>query len=81
MLENLSFQKPSYLKGRYTRRILLQEHAQGHAPGANLLRVYQRFHGYSSSSGAEFPPRKMLHNIYPVKYFSGSKLPGQVERT
>ena len=25
---------------------------QGHAPGAKLLRVYQRFHGYTSSSGA-----------------------------
>ena len=36
---------------------------QGHAPGAKVLRVYQRFHGYTSSSGAEFPPRKMLHNI------------------
>ena len=36
---------------------------QGHAPGAKLLRVYQRFHGYTSSSGAEFPPRKMLHDI------------------
>jgi len=23
---------------------------QGHAPGAQLLRVYQRFHGYTSSS-------------------------------
>ena len=38
------------------------------AAGANLLRVYQRFHGYNSSSGAEFPPRKMLHDIKPVKY-------------
>ena len=28
-----------------------------------LLRVYERFHGYNSSSGAEFPPRKMLHDI------------------
>ena len=36
---------------------------QGHAPGAKLLRMYQRFHGYTSSSGAEFPPRKMLHDI------------------
>ena len=36
---------------------------QGHAAGAKLLRVYQRFHGYTSSSGAEFPPRKMLHDI------------------
>ena len=36
-------------KGRYTRGILLPEHA----PGANFLRVYQRFHGYNSSSGAE----------------------------
>ena len=31
---------------------------QGHAPGAKLLRVYQRFHGYTSSSGAEFHPAK-----------------------
>ena len=36
---------------------------QGHAPGAKPLRVYQRFHGYTSSLGAEFPPRKMLHYI------------------
>ena len=36
---------------------------QGHAPGAKLLRVYQWFHGYTSSSGAEFPPGKMLHDI------------------
>ena len=36
---------------------------QGHTPGAKLLLVYQRFHGYTSSSGAEFPPCKMLHDI------------------
>ena len=36
---------------------------QGHAAGAKLLRVYQRSHGYTSSSGTEFPPRKMLHDI------------------
>ena len=36
---------------------------QGHAPGAKLLRVNQGFHGYATSSGAEFPPRKMLHDI------------------
>ena len=36
---------------------------QGHAPVAKLLRVYQRFHGYTSSSGAAFPPRKKLHDI------------------
>ena len=40
-----------------------QSMLQGHAPGAKLLRVYQRFHGYTSSSGAEFLPRKMLHDI------------------
>ena len=40
-----------------------QSMLKGHAPGAKLLRVYQRFHGYTSSSGAEFPPRKMLHDI------------------
>ena len=36
---------------------------QGHASGTKLFRVYQRFQGYISSSGAEFPPRKMLHDI------------------
>ena len=36
---------------------------QGYAPGAQLLRVYQRFHGYTSSSAAKFSPRKMLHDI------------------
>ena len=36
---------------------------QGHSPGAKLLHVYQRFYGYTLSSGAEFPPRKMLHDI------------------
>jgi len=41
---------------------------RGHAPGAKLLRLYQRFHDYTSPSGAEFPPRKMLHDIKPVKY-------------
>ena len=34
-----------------------------HAPGAKLLRVHQRFDGYTSSSGAGFPPRKILHDI------------------
>ena len=37
-----------------------------------VLRVYQRFHGCTSSSGAEFPPRKMLHDIQPVKYLGAS---------
>ena len=41
---------------------------RGHSPEAKLLRVYQRFHGCTSSSGAEFPPRKMLHDIQQVKY-------------
>ena len=36
---------------------------QGLAPGAKLLRVYQRFHEYALSSGTEFPPHKMLHDI------------------
>ena len=36
---------------------------QGHAPGAKVLRVYQRFHGDTLSSGAEFPPCKILHDI------------------
>ena len=45
---------------------------QGHAPGAKLLLVYQRFQGHTSSSGAEFPPRKMLHDIQPVKYLGAS---------
>ena len=40
-----------------------QSMLQAHAPGAKLLRVYQRSHGYTSPSGAEFPPRKMLHDI------------------
>ena len=34
--------------------------------------VYQRVHGYTSSSGAEFPLRKMLHDIQPVKYLAES---------
>ena len=45
---------------------------QGHAPGAKLLRVYQRFHGCTSTSGAEFPPCKILHDIKPVKYLGAS---------
>ena len=36
---------------------------QAHASEAKLLRVYQRFRWYTSSSGAEFPPRKMFHDI------------------
>ena len=54
-----------FTKGRYTRGVLLPEHATGakHAPGAKLLLVYQLFHGYTSSSGAKLPPRKMLHDI------------------
>ena len=28
----------------------------------SMLQEYQQFHGYTSSSGAEFPPRKMLHD-------------------
>ena len=60
------------LKGRFIRGILLPEHAPGHDPGAKLLRVYQRFHGYTSSSRAEFPPRKMLHDIKQVKYLGAS---------
>ena len=40
-----------------------QSMLQGYAPGAKLLRVYQRSHWYTSSSGTEFPPRKMLHDI------------------
>ena len=45
---------------------------QGNAAGAKLLRVYQGVHGYTSSLGAEFPPRKMLHDIQPVKYLGAS---------
>ena len=33
--------------------------------------MYQRFLWYTSSSGAEFPPSKMLHDI-PVKYLGAS---------
>ena len=46
-------------QGGFCSRSMLQ----GHAAGAKLLRVYQRLHGYTSSSGAEFPPRKMLQDI------------------
>ena len=52
----------------FCSRIMLQRHT----PGAKLLRVYQRFHGYTSSSRAEFPPRKMLHDIKQVKYLGAS---------
>ena len=45
---------------------------QAHTPGAKLLRVYQRFNGYTSSPGAEFPPRKMLHDTQQVKCFGAS---------
>ena len=51
----------------FCSRIMLQRHT----PGAKLLRVYQRFHGYTSSSGAKFPPRKMLHDKQ-VKYLGAS---------
>ena len=47
---------------------------QGHAAGAKILRMYQPFHGYNSSSGAEFPPHKMLHDIKPVKYLGAYSL-------
>ena len=56
-------------------------HTWDFAPGAcsrGTLReqsssgVYQRVHGYTSSSRAEFPPRKMLHDIQPVKYLEES---------
>ena len=69
---NQFFQVLSLRTVQYTRGVLLPEHAPGHAPGAKLLRVYQRFHGQTSSSGAEFPPRKMLHDIQPVKYLEAS---------
>ena len=52
-----------HLKADTQEGFFSQSMLQGHAPGAKLLRVYQRFHGYTSSSGAEFPPRKMLHDI------------------
>ena len=35
---------------------------QGHAPGAKLLRVNQRFHGYTTSSGAS-----REQNFHPAK--------------
>ena len=63
---------PSQVKGRYTRGICSRARLQGHAPGAKLLRVYHRFHWYNSSSGAKFPPRKMLHDVKQVKYFGAS---------
>ena len=52
------FLKADTHEGLFSRSML-----QEHASVAKLLRVYQRFRGYSSSSGAEFPPRKMLHDI------------------
>ena len=61
------FLKADSYEGFYSRSML-----QGHDPGAKLLRVYQRFHGYTSSSRAEFPPRKMLHDIKQVKYLGAS---------
>ena len=56
-------------------------HTRDFAPGAcsrGTLReqssfgVDQRVHGYTSSSRVEFPPRKMLHDIQPVKYLAES---------
>ena len=52
---------------------------QGHAAEAKLLRVYQRFHGYNSSSGAEFLPRKMLHDVKLVKYL-GARSRGKLSK-
>ena len=44
--------------GRYTQgMIMLPEHAPG-TLREQSFRVYQRFHGYTSSSRAEFPPEK-----------------------
>ena len=63
---------PITLKADTQEGFCFRSMLQGQAPGAKLLRVYQRFHGYTSSSGAEFPPRKMLHDIYPVKYLGAS---------
>ena len=45
---------------------------EGFCSRSMLLRVYQRFHGYTSSSGAEFPPYKMFHDIQAVKYLGSS---------
>ena len=59
----LSRQLHAFVKADTDERFCSRSMLQGHAPGAKLLRVYQRFHGYTSSSGAEFPPRKMLHDI------------------
>ena len=55
--------RPIRLKAATHEGFFSRSMLQGHTPGAKLLRVYQRFHGYTSSSGAEFPPRKMLHDI------------------
>ena len=56
--------KPEYsLKADTHEGFCARSMLQGHASEAKLLRVYQRFHGYTSSSGAEFPPHKMLHDI------------------
>ena len=53
-------------------RIKADANEEGHAPGTELLRVYQRFHGRNLFSGAEFPPCKMLHHMKPVKYLGAS---------
>ena len=50
---------PAFLKADTHEGFCSRSMVQGHTPVAKLLRVYQPFHGYTSSSGAEFPPRKM----------------------
>ena len=75
---------PEYLKANTHKRFCSWSILQGHTPGAKLLRVYQPFHRYTSSLGAEFPPNiwkqapwanwanlKML----PRVYLTWSKLP------
>ena len=52
-----------YLKADTDEGFCSRSMLQGHAPVAKLLRVYQGVHGYTSPSGAKFPPRKMLHDI------------------
>ena len=55
--------KPKSFKADTHEGFCSRSMLQGHSPQAKLLRVYQRFHECTSSSGAEFPPRKILHDI------------------
>ena len=68
---------------------LRSTHTTGFAPGAcsrgtllepaKPLHEYQGFHGYNPSSGAEFPPHKMPHDIKPINY-SGASSEGKLSK-